>query len=133
MELNNQAQLLLEEAKETGCLTVLDRFHCVETDQYAQISFPLNDALSAVSVTEMNLSKPLCEALAKAGIHTYEQVLSVLLHRGQRRKQPFSPAMLDDLTAAVIDFSYQRLSEEQQLAFWQYLLDNNREVTGQWN
>ena len=24
-------------------------------------------------------------------------------------------------------------SEEQQLAFWQYLLDNNREVTGQWN
>lgn len=91
MELNNQAQLLLEEAKGTGCLPVLDRFHCEETDQYAQISFPLNDALSAVSVTEMNLSGPLSEALTRAGIHTYEQVLSVLLHRGQRRKHPFSP------------------------------------------
>ena len=133
MELNKYAQLLLEEAKETGCLPVLDRFHCEDTDQYAQISFPLNDALSAVPVTEINLSKPLCEALAKAGIHTYEQVLSVLLHRGQRRKHPFSPAMLEDMTAAVIDFSYQQLSEEQQLAFWQYILDNNREVTGQWN
>ena len=107
--------------------------HCEETDLYAQNSFPLNDALSAVSVTEMNLSKPLSEALTRAGIHTYEQVLSVLLHRGQRKKQLFSPAMLDDMTAAVIDFSYQRLSEEQQLEFWQYLLDNNREVTGQWN
>lgn len=40
MELNKYAQLLLEEAKETGCLPVLDRFHCEDTDQYAQISFP---------------------------------------------------------------------------------------------
>ena len=67
MELNKYAQLLLEEAKETGCLPVLDRFHCEETDQYAQISFPLNDSLSAVPVTEMNLSKPLCEALTRQG------------------------------------------------------------------